>query len=46
MNTENVMAALKIMGIGMGTIFAVILIIMLIVILLTKLTGSNIKHEK
>lgn len=44
MNMDNVMASLKIMGIGMVTIFVVILLIMLVVVMLTKLTGS--KPEK
>ena len=37
----NLFASLKIMGIGMVTIFVVILVIMLIVMLLTKLTGKK-----
>lgn len=40
-NMTNLFASLKIMGIGMVTIFVVILVIMLIVMLLTKLTGKK-----
>lgn len=38
---NNLFAALKIMGIGMVTIFVVILVIMLLVKLLTKFTSPK-----
>lgn len=40
-NMTNLFAALKIMGIGMVTIFVVILVIMILVKLLTKFTNPK-----
>jgi Na+-transporting methylmalonyl-CoA/oxaloacetate decarboxylase gamma subunit len=39
--THNLMLALQITGLGMGLVFAAILIIGLMIILLTKLTADN-----
>lgn len=40
-NMANLFASLKIMGIGMVTIFVVILVIMLLVMILTKVTSKK-----
>lgn len=40
-NMTNLFAALKIMGIGMVTIFVVILVIMILVKLLTRFTSPK-----
>ncbi len=43
--TENIMYALEIMGKGMASIFAVILVLTLIVILMAKITAFKTKKN-
>lgn len=43
---QNVIYALEIMGKGMFSIFAVILVLMLIVVILTKVTNMKIFQGK
>lgn len=44
--SENVLYALEIMGKGMGSIFAVIVLLTLIVALMGKITASRSKKAK
>jgi Na+-transporting methylmalonyl-CoA/oxaloacetate decarboxylase gamma subunit len=41
LNVDNIITSLEIMGKGMGSIFAVILLLTLIVVLLAKFSGKK-----